>query len=248
MGPELCAPRPPLHRDDTLIPHPDSLRLGYAGRDSMAQPAEQLVGRTAELGAIDAALADLERGTFGALELAGEPGIGKTRLLTRARRAAADARGHLVLTGSASEFEATCRSGSSSTRSTSTSRLSSRGRLRRPRRTRRAPSSADVLPVARRPRGSATARRRALPHAPRGPRSCSRRSRATKPLVLLLDDLHWADSGVGRAARRAAPPSAGRGGAARVSRRARARSPERLAGALDALRRRGLLTRLELAA
>src|SRR5262245_305266 len=70
----------------------------------MAQPAEQLVGRAAELGVIDGALAGLERRTFGALELVGEPGIGKTRLL-REVASRADADGHLVLVGSASELE-----------------------------------------------------------------------------------------------------------------------------------------------
>ncbi len=70
----------------------------------MAQPSEQLVGRAAELGAIDSALAGLERKRFGALELVGEPGIGKTRLLTELA-SRADAEGHLVLSGGASELD-----------------------------------------------------------------------------------------------------------------------------------------------
>src|SRR5215475_7440249 len=66
--------------------------------------AEHLVGRAEELGALDRALAELERGRPAAIEVVGEPGIGKTRLL-RELGARADGRGHLVLFGSASELE-----------------------------------------------------------------------------------------------------------------------------------------------
>jgi predicted ATPase len=52
-----------------------------AGTRMIAQPTEELVGRTAEFGTLDDALAELERRRFVALELMGEPGIGKTRLL-----------------------------------------------------------------------------------------------------------------------------------------------------------------------
>src|SRR5689334_17564022 len=97
-----AAPDP--HRGRTLIPHPDLQRVYAARGFAMAQPAEQLVGRAAELGVIEGALAGLERRSFGALELAGEPGIGKTRLLAELA-ARADAKGHLVLSGSASELE-----------------------------------------------------------------------------------------------------------------------------------------------
>jgi predicted ATPase len=47
----------------------------------MAHVAEQLVGRHAELTMVDAALTALDHGTSAAIELVGEPGIGKTRLL-----------------------------------------------------------------------------------------------------------------------------------------------------------------------
>jgi predicted ATPase len=63
-----------------------------------------LVGRAAELGTLDRALAELDRGGSAMLELVGEPGIGKTRLLGEVG-ARADARGLLVLFGSASELE-----------------------------------------------------------------------------------------------------------------------------------------------
>ena len=70
----------------------------------MAQAAEQLVGRADELGSFDRLLEELDRGGSSAVVLVGEPGIGKTRLLAELA-AQADARGHLVLVGSASELE-----------------------------------------------------------------------------------------------------------------------------------------------
>ena len=66
--------------------------------------AEHLVGRAAELGSLDQLLAQLDGGQSAALELVGEPGIGKTRLLAELA-ARADARGHLVLSGCAGELE-----------------------------------------------------------------------------------------------------------------------------------------------
>src|SRR6266545_7866355 len=70
----------------------------------MALVAEHLVGRVDEVGSIERLLDGLDGGRPGAIELAGEPGIGKTRLL-RELAARAEARGHLVLSGAASELE-----------------------------------------------------------------------------------------------------------------------------------------------
>ena len=70
----------------------------------MAQVADQLVGRTAELQVFDRALTELDKGAAAAIELVGEPGIGKTRLLSELARGA-DERNYLVLSGSASELE-----------------------------------------------------------------------------------------------------------------------------------------------
>ena len=66
--------------------------------------AGPIVGRQAELGALEAALSGLGEGQAGFLSFEGEPGIGKTRLLRELReRAARD--GHLVLAGAGAEFE-----------------------------------------------------------------------------------------------------------------------------------------------
>ena len=66
----------------------------------MALLTDQLVGRTEELGSFEQVLAEVDRGGAAAVELIGEPGIGKSRLLSEfAGRA--DTQGRLVLAGSA---------------------------------------------------------------------------------------------------------------------------------------------------
>ncbi len=66
--------------------------------------ATHLVGRASELGSVDRLLAQVGGGKFAALELIGEPGIGKTRLLAELADRA-DARAYLVLSGRAGELE-----------------------------------------------------------------------------------------------------------------------------------------------
>ena len=73
-------------------------------KDIVASIAEQVVGRAAELGVLDRALDGLELGSPAIVELVGEPGIGKTRLLAELS-ARANATGKLVLSGRAAEFE-----------------------------------------------------------------------------------------------------------------------------------------------
>jgi ATP/maltotriose-dependent transcriptional regulator MalT len=68
------------------------------------EPGYGIVGRDPELERLDSALENLDQGHAGVLELVGEPGIGKTRLIGELSRRA-EARGHLVLTGLAAEFE-----------------------------------------------------------------------------------------------------------------------------------------------
>ncbi len=70
----------------------------------MALHAEHLVGRAEETSSLDRVLDELDRGGSAAIELVGEPGIGKTRLLAELA-VRADARGYLVLSGAASELE-----------------------------------------------------------------------------------------------------------------------------------------------
>jgi predicted ATPase len=66
---------------------------------------EPMVGRDSELSAISDLLDALDAGAPGrALQVAGEPGIGKSRLL-RELCASAQDRGCLVLSGRAAEFE-----------------------------------------------------------------------------------------------------------------------------------------------
>src|SRR5436190_5143785 len=75
-----------------------------AKQEGATMHAGHFVGRADELGSLERILDELDRGCPGAIEVAGEPGIGKTRLL-RELAARAGARGHLVLSGAASEFE-----------------------------------------------------------------------------------------------------------------------------------------------
>jgi predicted ATPase len=70
----------------------------------VAPRPEDPVGRQPELERLGDALDELDRGTTACLAVEGEPGIGKTRLLAALRGRAEDRR-HLVLAGSAAEFE-----------------------------------------------------------------------------------------------------------------------------------------------
>ena len=70
----------------------------------MALAAGKTVGRQAELDQLERALDTLAEGAPAFISAEGEPGIGKTRLLAELRERA-DARGHVVLAGSAAEFE-----------------------------------------------------------------------------------------------------------------------------------------------
>jgi predicted ATPase len=68
------------------------------------QPPGQLVGRARELAEFDQTLDRVASGTAWAVELVGEPGIGKSRLLGELRARATE-RGFLVFDGRAAEFE-----------------------------------------------------------------------------------------------------------------------------------------------
>ncbi|GAA0307675.1 BTAD domain-containing putative transcriptional regulator [Streptomyces turgidiscabies] len=98
-----------------LVPRPAPLSLSAStGRDGGAPPGpsasrrlrtgRQLIGRVTELALLDSAIEDALAGAPGVVEVVGEPGIGKTRLLgelgERARR-----RGFVSLAGRCVEFD-----------------------------------------------------------------------------------------------------------------------------------------------
>jgi hypothetical protein len=78
--------------------------IGARHDGETAPSAGRLIGRAEAVRAFDRILAEAEGGISRAVELVGEAGIGKTRLL-RELAIRADARGHLVLTGAAAELE-----------------------------------------------------------------------------------------------------------------------------------------------
>ena len=212
----------------------------------MALFAEQLVGRTRELDFLDDALAELDRGSWATVELVGEPGIGKTRLLAELASRAVD-RGHLVLSGCASELERDLPfwvfvdALDEYVQGLEQHRLAV---LDEDVRT----ELAYILPSLSR---FATAHGAAFTHeryrSHRAVRELLERLTATGPLVLVLDDFHWADSTsvelLSALLRR--PPAA----AVLVALAVRPRqAPERLSAALERAYREGILTRIEVGA
>src|SRR5438093_1582424 len=208
--------------------------------------AEHLVGRADELGSLDQVLAELDRGHSGAIELVGEPGIGKTRLLAELA-VRAEKQGQLVLTGSASELERDLPFSvfvdalDEFVRGLEQSRLAA---LDDDVRT----ELAHVFPALT---ALATEREVALQHeryrSHRAVRELLEQLASRQPLVLVLDDLHWADSAsvelLGALLRR--PPAA----AVLLALAVRPRQvPERLSAALERAHRAETLTRIELGA
>ena len=208
--------------------------------------SEDLVGRAETCGVFDDVLAGLDRGLSAALALVGEPGIGKTRLLAELA-ARADARGHLVLGGSASELERDLPfwvfvdALDEYVQGLPARRLEAldddvRGEL------------AHVFPSLARfeaPGAAVVQHERYRTH--RAVRELLERLTSTTPLVLMLDDLHWADSGsaelLGALLRR--PPAA----AVLIALAVRPRqAPERLTAAVERAQRVGTLVRLEVGA
>jgi ATP/maltotriose-dependent transcriptional regulator MalT len=161
----------------------------------MPTQQQPFVGRTAELGLLDDALDALERERrAGVVELAGDPGIGKTRLLAEVGRRARE-RGLLVLSGGASELDGEYpfwvfvdalddHLGALDPR-----RLEALDDDARPELARVFPSLRALAAGA----GTVPQDERYRTHRAIG--QLLEVIALKRPLVLLLDDLHWADSG-----------------------------------------------------
>jgi DNA-binding NarL/FixJ family response regulator len=100
------AGRPPAHQAGpwTGTPEPGGPAPGVRIAGTTHAAPSPLVGRDTELEQLGAALDALEHERLTCLTVAGDPGIGKTRLL-RELRDRAEERRHLVLSGAAAEFE-----------------------------------------------------------------------------------------------------------------------------------------------
>ena len=212
-----------------------------------ARPARQpdpLVGRADELESFRQLLDELDHGEAIAVELLGEPGIGKTRLLSELAKLA-ELRGHLVLAGSASElerelpFSVFVHALDEYVESLDPAVLAGldddvQAEL------------AHVLPSL-----SALADGRSVAHqheryrSHRAVRALLEQLARQRPLVLLLDDLHWADPAsvelLGALLRR--PPAAGVLTAIALRPH---QTPARLAAALASAQRAAVLSRVEL--
>ncbi len=210
----------------------------------MATVAEQLVGRADELGAVEHALTGLGTAEAAALVVLGEPGIGKTRMLAELA-GKSDALGQIVLSGSASELESDLPfwvfvdALDEYVAGLDPRRLQSLEDDVRAELGRVLPSMSEFASSGDVPIQDERYRTH------RAVRDLLERLAATKPLVLILDDVHWADSAsvelVSALLRR--PPAA----AVLIALGARPRQlPERLAAALERGHRGGSVVRLEL--
>jgi DNA-binding NarL/FixJ family response regulator len=203
----------------------------------------RFVGRTAELDALDAALTALEGGTPRAVEVVGPAGIGKSRLLSELGDRAA-ARGHVVLSGSGAELEQDLPYW------VFVDALDDHVADLDPRRLERLDATTrselgQILPALAEsaPTTEIALHERYRTH--RAARVLLERLAIPQPLVLLLDDFHWADPAstdlLSALLRR--PPAAG----VLIALAARpSQLPTRLATALERAHRAGVLARVEL--
>src|SRR4051812_47948822 len=211
----------------------------------MTSLSEDLVGRAAELGSLEWSLDEVEQGRPVVLELVGEPGIGKTRLVSELARRATD-RGYLVLSGSASELERDLPfwvfvdALEEYVRGLEPRWLDYMDDIARSELGFVFPGLAAVGSPAAAPRDERYRAHRAV-------RELLDLLAVRQPLVLTLDDAHWADAAsielLGALLRR--PPAAGVLLALAVRPR---QAPARLSAALDLAYRRDALTRIELGA
>ncbi|HEX5620717.1 MAG TPA: AAA family ATPase [Solirubrobacteraceae bacterium] len=157
-----------------------------------AGDADHLVGRRHEVAALTSVLRAAGRRSARFVAISGEPGIGKTRLLEELGRRGADA-DHLVLAGSGAELERELPFGVWVAALDEHVAELGPDRLQRILGDRVA-ELARVLPAARGADGTPPV---ALPderyRAHSAARSLLQCLAAVRPLVVLLDDLHWAD-------------------------------------------------------
>jgi ATP/maltotriose-dependent transcriptional regulator MalT len=206
--------------------------------------ANYLVGRAEELGTLDDLLAAADGGRPLAVEVVGEPGIGKTRLLAELVNRA-DAAGHLVLSGAASELERDLPFG------VFVDALDEYLHGLDPRRLDALDDHvrnglANVFPsLSELATAEGTAFRHERHRSHRAVRELLERLTGISPLVLVLDDVHWADPAsidlLGALLRR--PPDAA---VLLVLALRPQQASERLSMALEPARRAGGLTQVEL--
>ena len=153
---------------------------------------DHFVGRSPELSRLEDALTKLDGGGGDAIEIVGAAGIGKTRLLAELA-ARADARGHIVLTGSGADLERDLAFW------VFVDALDEYVESAEPRRLENLDEEvrvelAQVFPsLSSLGRGGAAGLQDERYRTNRAVRELLERLAATKPLVLILDDFHWAD-------------------------------------------------------
>ena len=213
---------------------------------AVPRPGERdsLVGRAEEVESLELVLDGLNGSSPRAIELVGEPGIGKTRLL-RELAGRAELRGHIVLWGSASELERELPFsvfvhaldeyvGGLDPILLHTLERDVQAEL------------AHVLPsLSTLGDGYEVALQHERYRSHRAVRALLEQLASTQPLVLVLDDFHWADPAsvelLGALLRR--PPAAPVLTALALRPR---QAPERFAAALEQAHRAALLTRVEI--
>jgi ATP/maltotriose-dependent transcriptional regulator MalT len=219
---------------------------GRADQQGARRPAGPLVGRAGELGALERILGGLDRGGPGAIAVAGEPGIGKTRLLAELA-ARAGARGCLVLSGAASEFENDLPFSVFADALDEYLAGLEPGRLA----VLDDAVQAELAHVFPSLSALAAGRAVALQHeryrSHRAVRALLEHLAQTLPVVLVLDDFHWADPAsaelLGALLRR--PPAAAVLTAVALRPR---QTPDRLASTLERAHRSAAVTRVDLGA
>src|SRR4051812_45625844 len=207
---------------------------------------DQFVGRAEELGTFDHVLGEVDQGISSAIALIGEPGIGKTRFLAEFAHSA-DQTGRLVLAGAADELERDLPFSVFVDALDEYLRGLGSDRLAVLDEDVRAELSQVFPALSALGTASAVALQHERYRSHRAVRALLEELAKTRSLVLVLDDVHWADSAsvelLGALLRR--PPAAGVLIVLAVRPRQMA---ERLSAAIERADRAGAVTRVELRA